>query len=240
MNRKLNDLCGAILALFFPAPFHLLRQGHIGHHLRNRSDDEAFDFYFEGESKVWKYLQFYGILTGLFWVTVVASNFIALFLPKLLTARWADFDRPTQSLLESLNPRYMRLIRIEAVAAFILHFSWALLWDIPPGHYILLLCGFGFLWSTLQYVHHYGTERSVLKGAKNLRTWKWLDRLWLNHNWHKNHHAHPLTPWNQLPDIGSEGDGEQERLLKAYLIMWKGPRLTNERVNNHYAGKIIR
>ena len=47
-NRVLNDAVGAGLALFFPAPFHLLRQGHIGHHLRNRSDDEAFDFYFDG------------------------------------------------------------------------------------------------------------------------------------------------------------------------------------------------
>ena len=239
-SRKLNDFCGASLALFFPAPFHLLRQGHIGHHLRNRSDDEAFDFYFEGESRVWKYLQFYGILTGLFWLAVVASNLIALFLPKLLTARWADFDRPTQSLLESLNPRYMRLIRIEAVSVLVLHIGWALIWKIPPAHYLLLMGGFGFLWSTLQYVHHYGTERTVLKGAKNLRSWKWLDRLWLNHNWHKNHHAHPLVPWNHLPGAGSDGDGERERLLKAYLKMWKGPRLTRERVNNHYAGKIIR
>jgi fatty acid desaturase len=33
--RKLNNLLGATLALFFPAPFHLIRQGHLGHHLRN-------------------------------------------------------------------------------------------------------------------------------------------------------------------------------------------------------------
>ena len=46
-NSRLNDAVGVILALFFPAPFHLIRQGHLGHHLRNRSDDEAFDVYFE-------------------------------------------------------------------------------------------------------------------------------------------------------------------------------------------------
>ena len=44
----LNDLSGVFMALFFPAPFHLLRQGHLGHHMRNRSDDVAFDLYFEG------------------------------------------------------------------------------------------------------------------------------------------------------------------------------------------------
>src|SRR4051794_23596814 len=34
-NRRLNEAAGIVMALFFPAPFHLLRQGHIGHHLRN-------------------------------------------------------------------------------------------------------------------------------------------------------------------------------------------------------------
>src|SRR3954471_13333621 len=47
-NRVANEFTGVLMALFFPAPFHLLRQGHIGHHLRNRSDDEAFDLYFDG------------------------------------------------------------------------------------------------------------------------------------------------------------------------------------------------
>src|SRR4051812_3112263 len=41
-NCAANEFAGVIMALFFPAPFHLIRQGHIGHHLRNRSDDEAF------------------------------------------------------------------------------------------------------------------------------------------------------------------------------------------------------
>ena len=48
-NRRVNESAGVLLAMFFPAPFHLLRQGHLGHHLRNRSDDEAFDLYFDGE-----------------------------------------------------------------------------------------------------------------------------------------------------------------------------------------------
>ena len=39
-HRGWNDFAGAAMALLFPAPFHLIRQGHLGHHLRNRSDDE--------------------------------------------------------------------------------------------------------------------------------------------------------------------------------------------------------
>lgn len=239
-NKRINDLTGVLLALFFPAPFHLLRQGHIGHHLRNRSDDEAFDFYFEGESRLWKTLQLYGILTGFFYLAVVIGNLLALIHPCLLKARWADFDRPTRALLDSLNPRYFRLIRLEALAVVILHTTWAWLWQVPPARYLLLLAAFGVLWSALQYVHHFGTERDVLKGARNLRTWKWLDALWLNHNWHRNHHARPTVPWIHLPAITPDDDGQRGRLLAAYLRMWRGPRLTKEHIQNHHSGKIIR
>lgn len=239
-RRGVNDTVGAMLALFFPAPFHLLRQGHIGHHLRNRSDDEAFDFYFEGESRLWKTLQLYGILTGFFYLAVVLGNLIALLHPRALKARWADFDRPTRALLDSLNPRYFRLIRLEALGVVLLHGIWRHLWQVPPGRYLLLFGAFGLLWSALQYVHHFGTERDVLQGARNLRTWRWLDALWLNHNWHRNHHARPTVPWVHLPAIEPARDGERGRLLAAYLRMWRGPRFTTERVQNRHAGKIIR
>ncbi len=239
-NRIVNETTGALLALFFPAPFHLLRQGHIGHHLRNRSDDEAFDFYFDGESRLWKTLQLYGILTGFFYLAVVLGNFIALVHPRWLKARWADFDRPTRALLDSLNPRYFRLIRIEALAVILLHAGWMWLWEVPVWHYLLLLGSFGVLWSALQYVHHFGTERDVVSGARNLRTWPWLDTLWLNHNWHRNHHTWPTVPWVNLPEITPAHDGERGRLLAAYLRMWRGPRHTDEHVQNHHAGKIIR
>ena len=95
-GRRVNDVMGVAMALFFPAPFHLLRQGHIGHHLRNRSDDEAFDLWFEGESPVWKRVQLYGILTGFYWLVVVAGNVVVLLAPGLLTRRLFEFDRPSR------------------------------------------------------------------------------------------------------------------------------------------------
>src|ERR1051325_5754098 len=80
-------------ALFFPAPFHLLRQGHIGHHLRNRSDDEAFDLYFDGDNVVWRWMVWFGILTGLYYVLVVSSNIIAATVPFILDRRHFKIDR---------------------------------------------------------------------------------------------------------------------------------------------------
>ena len=120
-NRRINDATGAVLASFFPAPFHLIRQGHLGHHLRNRSDDEAFDFYFEGDSRVWRFLQLYGILTGFFWCVILLSNVFAVFCPSLLRPKAYAFDRMTAATLSSFNPKFLPLVRLEALAVLALH-----------------------------------------------------------------------------------------------------------------------
>jgi fatty acid desaturase len=237
-DKKVNDLCGAIVTLFFPGSFQLRRQGHIGHHLRNRTDDEAFDLYFEGENPVWKWLQFYGILTGFFWFMIVLSNFIAVVNPKWL-ARATSLDRPTAALQETLNPKYFRLIQLEAFLVLLLHGSMIYFFKIPVLHYFAVLCGFGFIWSTLQYIHHYDTPRDVQKGALNVRTWRIFDLVWLNHHWHLNHQLSPTVPWIYLPTLSEPGN-EPVPFWKAYFRQWRGPRFTPERVNNRYAGKLIK
>jgi fatty acid desaturase len=239
-NRHLNEGVGVVLALFFPAPFHLLRQGHLGHHLRNRSDDEAFDFYFEGENRLWRSLQLYGILTGMFWAVIAASNVVAAVWPWFLRPRRFAFDRPTEALLQSLNPRFLPAVWLEAVAAVTLHAGLLLWWAVPPLHWLAALAGFGFLWSAMQYVHHFGTSRDVVHGARNLRTWKWLDRLWLNHNWHLRHHRQPTVPWIHLPSLEDGESVPRGHLLPAYFTMWRGPRPATQRVENRHAGRLIR
>jgi fatty acid desaturase len=235
-HRGLNDFVGVVLALFFPAPFHLIRQGHIGHHIRNRSDDEAFDLYFDGESRFWKCLQLYGTLTGLFWTLIYVTNVFVLFRPSL--AMPARMDRATDAFLDSLNPRYRRIIQVEALSAIALHAGLVWAWGIPLAHYFAVMFGFGFLWSAMQYAHHYGTERDVLKGARNLRTFRLLDLIWLNHNWHRHHHAQPTVPWLYLPNLGDIRE-TRGNLVGAYLQMWRGPQHATEHVENRFAGKVI-
>ena len=240
-NRRTNDLWGAVMALFFPAPFHLIRQGHLGHHFRNRSDDEAFDLYFENDHRLWRSLVLYGILTGCYWIVVVLSNVVFLFFPFAADKKYWDFDRPSRAFMESLNPNYRRLIRLECLAVIGLH--GLLIWGfhIPLLNYAVMYFGFGLTWSSMQYVHHYGTERHVTRGARNLRLWEPVDRLWLNHNWHLVHHEHPTVPWVHLPHIGKvEQPGKRGFLLWSYVKMWRGPRKAKERVENQYAGRIIR
>lgn len=239
-RKVINDLGGAALGIFFPASFQLRRQGHIGHHLRNRSDDEAFDLFLPGESRLWKFLQFYGILSGFFWLVIVLSNIPALLWPTWLAQRKIGFDRATVALQESLNPKYFRLIQLEALAIFLVHGSMIYCFHIPFWRYFTVLCGFGFLWSTLQYIHHYGTVRDVQKGASNLRTWRIFDLVWLNHHWHLNHHLSPTTPWIYLPQVKVEESSPRLGFWEAYFRMWRGPRPTEEHVPNRYAGKITR
>ncbi|PYM17836.1 MAG: hypothetical protein DMD81_07740 [Candidatus Rokuibacteriota bacterium] len=239
-DRRVNDGAGVLLALFFPAPFHLLRQGHLGHHLRNRSDDEAFDLYFVEDHAVWKWSQFYGILAGFYWAVVAFSNVVAVLWPSLLRRNRLRFDRPTAALLDSLDPRSERLIRIEAAAAVVFHVALAWFFGVAPTMYLVVLCGFGLSWSGLQYVHHFDTVRDVRWGARNLRTWSWLDRIWLHHNYHLNHHLDPTVPWRYLPSLFRGIEYERGSLLRAYLRMWRGPRLTTIRVENRYAGVVVR
>ncbi len=238
-NRLWNDIAGSFTALFFPAPFHLIRQGHLGHHLRNRSDDEAFDFYFEGDHKLWKILVLYGILTGLYYVVVVLSNVVFLVLPFREEKKYWHVDQASTAFMESLNPRYRLLIRLECAAAVALHAGLVWWLAIPVWHYAAMYAGFGLMWSAMQYVHHYGTERHVTRGARNLWIWKPLDLAWLNHNWHLTHHTHPSVPWVYLPQTGVEGNAERGFLLTAYLKMWRGPKPAPDRVPNPHAGKLI-
>src|SRR4051794_19011197 len=44
-NRRANYLAGAGLALLLPAPYSVIRQIHLAHHIYNRSDNEVFDLY---------------------------------------------------------------------------------------------------------------------------------------------------------------------------------------------------
>jgi fatty acid desaturase len=241
-SRAWNDLAGVVMTLFFPAPFHLIRQGHLGHHQRNRSDDEAFDLYFEDDHPIWRWVVLYGILTGCYWIVVVLSSLVFLVAPFAIDKKYWEFDRPSMALIESLNSRYRRLIQLEAVSVLLLHTL--IIWEfgIHPVNYAIMYFGFGLTWSSMQYVHHYGTERHVTRGARNLWIFGPLDAIWLNHNWHRTHHEHPTVPWNNLPRLSADLSLQLERgfLPWAYLRMWRGPRLASDHVENKFAGQMIR
>jgi fatty acid desaturase len=238
-NKRVNDLVGSIVSIFFPASFQLRRFGHVGHHLRNRTDDEAFDVYFKEDNALWKHLQFYGIMTGFFWLVILLSNIPAAISPRLLCKK-LSFDRSTSALQETLNPKYFRRIQIESLVVIVFHLATIWTFQIPIWRYFAVMSGFGILWSTLQYLHHFGAIRDVQRGAWNVHLWPIFDFLWLNHQWHLNHHLHPTAPWIYLPQLTPAQNGAALPFWKAYLRMWRGPRLTTQRIPNRHAGRIIK
>lgn len=239
-DRRINVGAGVVLALFFPAPFHLIRQTHLGHHLRNRSDDEAFDLYFKGQNPLLRFGQIYSTVSGFFWFSIAVGTLLGPVLPFILKSRFWKFDRMSESITESLNPSYWRWIQLESVAAIGLHALLIYLGGAKFLHYFLVLYAFGVMWSSMQYIHHFLAERDVRFGAFNLKSFFLFDWILLNHNWHLNHHAHPTVPWIYLPTLDVGERGERRSFWLAYLRLWRGPRFSDERVENRFAGKIIR
>lgn len=236
---RMNSVAGTILALFLPAPYSFVRNVHLAHHVHNRSDDEVFDLYFEEDPAWWKKLQFFGILTGGFWLTLVVGNIALALIPMRWLSRMMDVDRPSAAVMRYVNRRNQWGIRAQAWLVLLVHSG--ICWWLGPKAiaYGLMYLIFGMSWSTLQYVHHYGTCRDVLRGAKNLRYGWPLDALWLNHGWHLTHHLHPTVSWMHLRQVAGHDELRSESLARAYLKMWRGPVLSAERVQNRYDGYVV-
>jgi fatty acid desaturase len=237
-RRQVNDLVGTVLSLFLPASYTLIRNVHLAHHIHNRSDEEVFDVYFREDPAWWKKLQFFGILTGGFWLAVVMSNLALALIPLRWLGRALEIDRPSAAVMRYLNRRNQWRMRGESWMVLILHSAIVFWLGIGFVRYAVMYAAFGVSWSTLQYVHHYATCRDVLRGAKNLRYGPLLDRLWLNHGWHLTHHLHPTVPWLHLQQVAGEEEPRTESLVSAYLKMWHGPVLTDEHVRNQYDGNV--
>jgi fatty acid desaturase len=238
-SRRVNSVAGTILSILLPAPYTFVRNVHLAHHVHNRSDDEVFDFYFEEDPARWKRLQFFGILTGGFWLTLVVANIVLALIPMRWLAPAMAIDRPSAAVIRYVNRRNQWRIRGESWTVLLFHS--AICWWLGRHaiQYAIMYLIFGMSWSTLQYVHHYGTCRDVLRGAKNLHYGWPLDALWLNHGWHLTHHLHPTVSWLHLPQAAGENEPCVESLGRAYLTMWRGPILTTERVQNRYDGNVV-
>lgn len=223
-NRRVNDIVGALLLLFLPAPFHLIRQGHIWHHVHNRTDDDAFDFFYEGENSFWTRLQLYGRLTGLFWPVVCFSNVMGLFAPWTLNPKKNAPNTGGSGFRGSLKPKYQRAIQIECVGVFALHGTMLWAFDTSLVRYGILYLALGFIYSTVQYLFHYGTERHIYKGALNIHAGPVMNAITFNHSFHLNHHMHPNVPWVYLPFVDTGRPFFSGSVLSAYLRMWNGPK----------------
>ncbi|HTM50982.1 MAG TPA: fatty acid desaturase [Bryobacteraceae bacterium] len=229
-SRQVNDLFGRWLAAFFPTSFSLQRLFHLGHHQRNRSPAERFDYISPGQNAFIKRAQWYGILTGLYWLLPPLSSFLYLLAPNVFSSRFFRNDEAAWSRQSGAGAMVAGIgrVRYGAASAEVL---FAIAWQIALFHFLDLnfagwaLCyaGFAVNWSSLQYADHAWSELDPLRGAWNLRVNPVVRWLFLNYHHHRVHHEDPRIPWIHLGRFVN-ADEPRPSFWKIYLSMWKGPR----------------
>jgi fatty acid desaturase len=229
-SPRVNALFGRWLAAFFPTAFTLQRFFHLGHHRRNRSPAERFDYLGAGENAFLKNVQWYGILTGVYWLFPPLSCVMFFLSPRLFssgcihaeTAQWSR-QSGAFAMAEDVDTLPAGLVRLEIL--FSAAWQAALVWTLRLnlGGWLLCYAAFGINWSSLQYADHAWSPLDPVEGAWNLRVNPVVRRLFLNYHHHLAHHQHPGVPWIHL---GRFVDDSQPRpaFWRVYVSMWRGPR----------------
>ena len=223
-TARRNYLLGLIAGWMFPTSFSLQKTAHLGHHARNRTDQELYDYYLPGESRLVRNLWLYGgNLLGLYWFCIPLSNLLYLVATPLYRSSW---------FVERLAPAmgfgpYVREISqlapgkvwLEIAAAFA--YQGALWWALSLSWQGWLLAHWMFAlhWSALQYVDHAWSARDITNGAWDLRVSAPARWLALNYHCHLAHHRHPGVPWTRLPALATRRG--QPSFWQVYWSLWR-------------------
>jgi fatty acid desaturase len=228
-NRRSNYLLGIVTGLLFPIPFRLMRTTHQNHHNHNRTDHEMFDLYYPTDNRLLKWLQWYGLLCGLFWPLVPLGAVLFTVCPWLLRWQFLKKAEPARGvrIVANLERGAIRALRAELllIVAFFAALFWLL--DLRWQNTLVLYACFSFNWSTRQYVGHAFSRRDVVEGAWNLRNSRWMSWLLLHGEWDLNHHRRPDVSWYYLPRLASPGE-PRVSYWRQYLRQWLGPRPCQE------------
>jgi fatty acid desaturase len=241
-NRLVNETAGRIAAALFPTAFSLQRVFHLSHHRNNRSERERFDYFVPGENRVLKCLQWYCILTGLYWFS--APLFCLIYGCTVGVVPWSNlftsgnrFARQTsaETFLEALQDAPPATVRLDVAASVLVQIGLFYVLDLSIAGWAWCYAFFAVNWSSLQYADHAFSALDKYEGAWNLRVNSVVRLLFLNYHFHLVHHRSPGIPWIHLPKFVRPGDA-QRSFWSVYLSMWLGPRrLPQERADGHAA-----
>ncbi len=229
-SKQVNDGFGVLCAAFFPIGFSLLRAAHLNHHRRNRTEYEMFDYYSPTDSRVLKFVQWYGIISGIYWIVTQLGWMIYLLCPflfrgSLRTTEWHELAEHTS------GPAYLRAFaaappmraRVELLFTILFQAAIFVAFDLSVFGWLVCYLAFGFHWSALQYADHAFSRLDVTEGAWDLRIHPLVQAVFLNYHLHLAHHRNPATPWIHLPRYVDE-TRYRPRFVALYLRMWLGPR----------------
>lgn len=219
-----NYALGVLAGWLFPTSFSMQRTAHLGHHARNRTDLELYDYYLPGESRALRNLWLYGgNLFGLYWFCIPLSNALYFLAPGLYRSR-VFVQRVAPALgfgpyvcdLADLEPGVVWL-EIASAFAYQALIWWAL--GLTWQGWLLAHWLFAMHWSALQYVDHAWSARDVVHGAWDLRVPAPVRWLALNYHFHLAHHRQPGARWTELPALATRAG--QPSFWQVYCSLWR-------------------
>ena len=228
IDPRWNRWLGALTGLTFPTSATMMRVTHTVHHRCNRTDHEMFDCYYPGDRRWLKRLQWYSILTGLFYLVIPLGGVVVGFLRPLLLTRPFRRARSAAVLFDDFTSSQMRQVQVECLLMLMFYATLFASGLLRPWPTLLLFGLGGFHWSTRQYVTHAWSRRDVIEGAHNLTPGAPLmDWILLHGQWDQAHHRWPLASWIHLPHLGASGSVPIS-FWRQYASLWCGPRLATE------------
>ena len=226
-NRTINEAAGTLFSAFFPTIFSIQRISHLGHHRRNRTDQELYDYYLPGQSWLLKSYWIYCLLTGFYWAIIPLACLVYMIWPWAFRSRWFQ-EGPARwwgfrPFVIDIGSAAIGRIWLQGLFSLIFQIAVFLALDLSLGAWLICYWAFGLNWSSVQYTDHAGSPRDVIEGAWNLRFWKITQALFLNYNLHLAHHREPGISWIHLPDR-VRSDDPSPSFWGIYLRLWLGAR----------------
>lgn len=226
-NRRVNDAAGVVFAAFFPTIFSIQRISHLGHHRRNRTDEELYDYYLPHQSWALKTYWIYCLLTGFYWAIIPVAALLYVIWPWAFRARWFQ-DGPARwwgfrPFVQDIAAAPISRVWLEGVASVCLQVAIFVALDLTFLAWLACYWAFGINWSSVQYTDHAESPRDVIEGAWNLRFTRASQWLFLNYNLHLAHHREPKIPWVHLPQRVRAGDPNPS-FWTIYLRLWLGAK----------------
>jgi hypothetical protein len=198
-DPRWNRILGRVVGALFPAPFTMVRTTHRGHHLRNRTDAEMFDLYYEHDNRFLKCVSG----TGSDGVLLACAAGRAPREHVLRVLRSRIFHRAGhEAPPPALSGTKLRTIRLETAAAprrVVLRRSTC------AGQRARVLRVLAFQLVDTPVRRSRFTRRDVVNGARNFRYNKLMGCVLLHGEWDLNHTVIPgespaPCPRPALPD----------------------------------------
>lgn len=232
-NKTVNTIMALLGSTIFGTSSTLFKVNHIGHHYRNRTRHEIFEFIYPDESKIIKTLKQYFMVLGGVWILGFLGLIILPFTPYKTSKIFGlnDGNNTYSESFKKFSKKDWFIMKLELVFSilFLGGFTYFMNWDWKT----LLICYgvLAFTWSSLQYVYHMRTPLDVIEGTYNLRLPTPIRWLFLNFNYNLTHHRDLNLPWQNLYKLSNQK--ETQPLWYRYFMVFKPPEPFPEDVSKY-------